>query len=712
VRDGNRGLSPVFRRALAILMIATTPTLAQAAPGADEDPYLWLEDVGGDKALDWVRAQNAKSQKELEAAPQFAPIRARALEVLDSKERIPFVVKRGDHLYNFWQDENNKRGLWRRTTLAEYRKPEPRWEVVLDLDKLAAEEKENWVWKGADCLAPKHERCMLSLSRGGADATVRREYDIAARAFVKDGFTLPEAKGNLTWKGPDTLYVATDFGSGSLTTSGYPRIVKEWQRGTALDKAKLVYEGKVTDTYVAPLTDRAQGVQRDFVLVVPMFFKGEVFQIDGDKLVKLDLPIDAKPRTVRESLFVQLRSAWTVGGSTFGQGSLLVIDYKRFMAGARDFAVLFEPSERRSLSSYSVTKNFVLVNELDNVRNRLYEWSRADGKWSRKEVPLPGFGTITAGALNDEDEPDDGGLTTDDYFLTETGFLTPPTLYLAKAGTTQREKLKALPAFFDAAPYTVEQFEARSRDGTMVPYFVVRAKAMKFDGTNPTLLYGYGGFEIVQMPSYSGTIGNAWLAHGGVFVQSNIRGGGEFGPRWHQAALKENRQKAFDDFAAIAEDLIARKITSPKHLGIYGGSNGGLLVGAVMLQRPELFRAVVCGVPLLDMKRYNQLLAGASWMAEYGNPDIPAEWDYISKYSPYQNVKAGTKLPRTFFFTSTRDDRVHPGHARKMMARMSEQGHDVLYYENIEGGHAASANNAQVAYRQALMYSFLLRELR
>jgi prolyl oligopeptidase len=712
VRDGNRGLSPVFRRALAILMIATTPTLAQAAPGADEDPYLWLEDVGGDKALDWVRAQNAKSQKELEAAPQFAPIRARALEVLDSKERIPFVVKRGDHLYNFWQDENNKRGLWRRTTLAEYRKPEPRWEVVLDLDKLAAEEKENWVWKGADCLAPKHERCMLSLSRGGADATVRREYDIAARAFVKDGFTLPEAKGNLTWKGPDTLYVATDFGSGSLTTSGYPRIVKEWQRGTALDKAKLVYEGKVTDTYVAPLTDRAQGVQRDFVLVVPMFFKGEVFQIDGDKLVKLDLPIDAKPRTVRESLFVQLRSAWTVGGSTFGQGSLLVIDYKRFMAGARDFAVLFEPSERRSLSSYSVTKNFVLVNELDNVRNRLYEWSRADGKWSRKEVPLPGFGTITAGALNDEDEPDDGGLTTDDYFLTETGFLTPPTLYLAKAGTTQREKLKALPAFFDAAPYTVEQFEARSRDGTMVPYFVVRATAMKFDGTNPTLLYGYGGFEIVQMPSYSGTIGNAWLANGGVFVQSNIRGGGEFGPRWHQAALKENRQKAFDDFAAIAEDLIARKITSPKHLGIYGGSNGGLLVGAVMLQRPELFRAVVCGVPLLDMKRYNQLLAGASWMAEYGNPDIPAEWDYISKYSPYQNVKAGTKLPRTFFFTSTRDDRVHPGHARKMMARMSEQGHDVLYYENIEGGHAASANNAQVAYRQALMYSFLLRELR
>jgi prolyl oligopeptidase len=700
------------RPLLAALLIASASAFAQTTSVQTEDPYLWLEDVGGDKALDWARAQNAKSQKELESSPQFAPIRAKALEVLDSKERIPFVVKRGDYLYNFWQDANNKRGLWRRTTLAEYRKPDTRWEVVLDVDKLAAEEKENWVWKGADCLAPRHERCMLSLSRGGADATVRREYDIATRSFVKGGFALPEAKGNLTWKGPDTLYVATDFGSGSLTTSGYPRMVKEWQRGTALDKAKLVYEGKVTDTYVAPLTDRAQGMQRDFVLVVPMFFKGEVFQIDGERLVKLDLPIDAKPRTMREWLFVQLRSAWTVGGKTFGQGSLLVIDYKRFMAGARDFTVLFEPSERRSLSSYSVTRNFVLVNELDNVRNRLYEWSRTGGKWSRREVPLPGFGTITAGALNEEDEPDDGGLTTDDYFLTETGFLTPPTLYLAKAGTTAREKLKALPAFFDAAPYTVEQFEAKSRDGTMIPYFVVRAKAMKFDGTNPTLLYGYGGFEIVQMPTYSGTIGNAWLANGGVFVQSNIRGGGEFGPRWHQAALKENRQKAFDDFIAIAEDLVARKITSPKHLAIYGGSNGGLLVGAVMLQRPELFKAVVCGVPLLDMKRYNQLLAGASWMAEYGNPDIPAEWAYISKYSPYQNVKAGTKLPRTFFFTSTRDDRVHPGHARKMMARMMEQGHDVLYYENIEGGHAASANNAQVAYRQALMYSFLLNELR
>ncbi len=700
--------SALFRLLAAALMTVSATAIAQAP----EDPYLWLEDVGSEKSLDWARAQNAISQKELEALPEFAPIRAKALEVLDSKERIPFVVKRGEFLYNFWQDENNKRGLWRRTTLDEYRKPGTRWETVLDLDKLASEENENWVWKGADCLAPKHERCMLSLSRGGADATVRREYDIATRSFVKNGFALPEAKNILTWKGPDTLLVATDFGPGTLTTSGYARMVKEWTRGSPLDQAALVYEGKVTDTYVAPITDRAQGVQRDFVLVVPMFFKGELFQLDKGKLVKLDLPIDAKPRTMREWLFVQLRSAWTTGGKTYPQGALLVIDYGRFMAGARDFSVLFEPSERRSLASYSVTKNFVLVNELDNVKSRLYEWSRASGAWTRKEVPLPGLGTVTAGALTEDEEPDDSGITTDDYFLTHTGFLTPPTLYLAKAGAKDREKLKALPAFFDPAPYTVEQFEAKSRDGTMIPYFVLRAKAMKFDGTNPTLLYGYGGFEISNLPTYSGTIGNAWLANGGVFVQSNIRGGGEFGPRWHQAALKENRQKAFDDFAAIAEDLIARKITSPKHLAMYGGSNGGLLVGAVMLQRPELFKAVVCGVPLLDMKRYNQLLAGASWMAEYGNPDIPAEWEYISKYSPYQNVKAGMKLPRTFFFTSTRDDRVHPAHARKMMARMAEQGHDALYYENIEGGHAASANNPQVAYRQALMYSFLLKELR
>ena len=672
-----------------------------------EDPYLWLEDVMGDKAISWVKQQNAKSQKALEAAPPFAAIRDKTLEVLNSRARIPAIVKRGEWVYNFWQDEKSARGVWRRTSMGEYRKAEPMWEAVLDLDQLAREEKENWIWKGATCLYPTYDRCLLSLSRGGADATVIREFDVLRKAFVGGGFELKEAKGSASWIDRNTVFVQTNFGPGSLTKSGYPRVVKEWKRSTKLESAMTVFEGTDADISISGFQSEQKGfATRQFVRRGVTFFTTEIFLREGGKLIKLDVPPDAQVSIARDCLWLRLKSAWTVGGKSYAQGSLIAINFERFMKGERDFDVLFEPTERKSLAGWALTKNHLVLNELDNVKNSVWEYRLANGKWVRESnIKLSGTMSITAVDADDSD----------DYFVTGTGYLTPSTLWLRTAGKStvenQAHTLKSLPAFFDATSYKVEQFEVASKDGEKIPYSVVMNKNTVFNGRNPTLLYGYGGFEISQMPTYSATVGNAWLSNGGVYVVANIRGGGEFGPRWHQAGLKANRQKVFDDFIAVAEELIARKITTPRHLAIYGGSNGGLLVGAVAVQRPELFRAVLCVVPLLDMKRYDKLHAGASWVAEYGNPDDPKEWEFISKYSPYQNVKAGVKYPKFLFITSTRDDRVHPAHARKMMARMIEQGHDVMYYENIEGGHPAYANNQQLAYRTALQYSFLLNEL-
>jgi len=672
---------------------------------AQNDPNLWLEDIMGDKAIAWVKEQNAKTQKELEAHPQFGTIRDKVLEVVNSRERIPMVQKRGDYFYNFWQDRSNVRGIWRRTTMAEYKKADPKWETVLDLDALAKEEKDNWVWRGSTCLFPDYNKCMLSLSRGGADAVVIREWDMATKSFVKDGFQLKEAKGSVGWIDANTLFVQTDFGLGSQTKSGYARIVKTWTRNTPIDAAKTLYEGTADDISVSAFqVEQKSYPTRQFLRRGVTFFTSETYFIEGNELTKIDIPADANFSYFRDWMAVRLKSDWTVGAATYKQGSLIAIPFVEFMKGGRKFDVLFVGNEGKSLTGFAATKNFILINELDNVKNRLVELSYKNGKWQRRAVAMPGLGTVNVGAIDNDES--------DEYFMTLTDYLTPSTLMLAHAGTDKRERLKSLPAFFDASPYKVEQYTVASKDGEKIPYFVIKRKDIKFDAKNPTLLYGYGGFEVSQLPSYLGNIGNGWLAQGGVYVVANIRGGGEFGPRWHQAGLKANRQKVFDDFIAVAEDLIAKKITSPRHLGISGGSNGGLLVGAVMVQRPDLFRAVLCTVPLLDMQRYHKLLAGASWVAEYGNPDIAAEWEYISKYSPYQNVKASVKMPRVLFVTSTRDDRVHPGHARKMMAKMKEQGHDVVYYENIEGGHAGSANNQQLAYRTALQYAFLLGELK
>ena len=695
-------------RFLALAMLSIPPLSAATTPATPppDDPYLWLEDVEGAKPLEWVEAQNKVSLAELTAAPGYQALYDRLLAINDSRARIPAVVKRGAFYYNFWQDKTNPRGLWRRTTPEDYRNENPKWETVLDLDALARDEKQNWVWSAPVPLYPNYDRYLLRLSRGGGDATVVREFDLATKTFVKaQPFDLPEGKNSVTWLDRDTLFVGTNFGPGALTDSGYPRTVKLWRRGTALADAPLVFAGEATDVAVNGYVTNEPGYHREFIRRAITFYTSETYLHEAGKLTKLELPLDAQPGTYRDQITVELRSAWTTEGRTYPAGALLAMNYARFLKGERDFAFLFTPGPRTSLVGTSDTRNHLIVNELDNVRNRLYTLTlRADGGWQRTPLAAPAFGTVSANAV-DSDE-------SDEFFLSVTDFLTPSTLAIGTIGHDARTVLKQLPGFFDKTGLAITQHEALSKDGTRVPYFQVARENLALDGKNPTLLYGYGGFEVSMTPSYSGGIGAAWLEQGGVYILANIRGGGEFGPGWHQAALKPNRQRAYDDFAAIAEDLIARKVTSPAHLGIQGGSNGGLLMGVMLTQRPELFGAVVCQVPLLDMKRYHLLLAGASWMGEYGNPDVPAEWDYISRYSPYQKAVAWKKYPRTLLMTSTRDDRVHPGHARKMAAKLADQGHDVLYYENTEGGHGGAANNAQRARMTALAFTFLLKQLK
>ena len=696
------------------LWIFSVNTMAQAPsnPGreepAAEDPYEWLEEVLGDKALEWVKARNAIVQNRMEREESFEKLRSDLLEILDSNARIPFVSKRGEYYYNFWRDKTNERGLWRRTTLEEYRKAEPKWEVVLDLDALGKTENENWVWKGASLLRPDYQRALITLSRGGADANITREFDLKTRSFVADGFELPESKGSVSWIDIDHLFVSTDFGDGSMTDSGYPRMAKLWKRGTPIEQAKLVYEGKQEDMSVGAVHDDSPGFERNFVTRNIAFYNDELFLVkDSGELVKIDAPNTASKSVFKQYLLLELREAWTLGTKTYPAGSLLVSDFDRFLRGERAFEVLFEPSANTALSSVTTTKDHVVINVLEDVKNRLYVLTPSNTEspaaWRREPlVGAPAFGTVNVTAVDSDDS--------NDYFMTSTDYLTPTTLSIGTIGKVP-EELKRLPHFFDSVGMQISQHFATSSDGTKVPYFMVAKKDVNLDGKNPTLLYGYGGFEISLQPNYSATVGRAWLTQGGVYVVANIRGGGEYGPRWHQAALKENRLRAYEDFAAVAKDLVARGVTSKQRLGIQGGSNGGLLVGNMITLYPELFEAGVCQVPLLDMKRYNKLLAGASWMAEYGNPDYPDQWAYIRKFSPYQNVQPSVAYPKVLFTTSTRDDRVHPGHARKMMAKMESQGHAVWYYENIEGGHGGAANNKQSAFMQALAYTFLKQEL-
>jgi prolyl oligopeptidase len=671
------------------------------------DPYLWLEEVTGERALDFARAHNDVVMARFASSDRFTELEGRILEMLDTDTKIAYPLRRGRWLYNFWRDAEHPRGLWRRTTFAEYAKESPDWEVLIDLDALATAEDENWVWGGAGVLRPEQSRALISLSRGGADAKVVREFDLERREFIDPedgGFHLPEAKSQISWIDIDSVYVGTDFGPESLTDSGYPRIAKRWRRGTPLAEAETVFEGEAGDVVVSAGYDRTPGYERHYVGRATDFFNEEVYLLEDDgSLRHLDVPADASESWYKDWLLIRLKSPWEVGGASYPAGALLAIDFVRFLSGARKFEVIFTPDAHTSLHGYGWTENHLLLITLEDVQTKLYVLTPGTDGWRREPLAdTPPMATTSVMNL----DPLEGG---DEFMLTTSGFTNPATL-LASAVGGQTEQLEQEPGFFDAAGIETEQFFAKSEDGTMVPYFVIRHRDRK--GTpGPTVMSGYGGFEVSRTPAYSGASGMGWLERGGTWVMTNIRGGGEYGPEWHTSVQKANRHKVYEDFAAIAKDLVARGITTADQLGAVGGSNGGLLMGVMLTRYPELFGAIVCQVPLLDMKRYHLLLAGASWVAEYGDPDKPEEWEYISKYSPYQNARAEVVYPPILLTTSTRDDRVHPGHARKMAALMEVQGHTFWYHENIEGGHGGAADNKQSAFQAGLIYEFFTQML-
>jgi len=663
-----------------------------------DDPYLWLEEVSGSEALDWVRARNEPTLAELCDA-QFERMRIEALEVLDTDARIPYVRRRGEYLYDFWRDATNPRGLWRRTTLDSYRTDSPDWEVLIDVDELGRGDGQKWVWAGASVIEPEHTLALINLSPGGSDAVVVREFDMLTREFVADGFELPEAKSEVGWDDPDTVLVGTDFGPDSLTESGYPRILKRWRRRTPLTDAATIFEGSRTDVSAGGSTDRTPGFERTFVGRSIDFWNRQRYQLRGSELISIDVPTDASSLSIhREWLLIDLRTDWSVGANTYRAGSLLAANYDEFIAGTRELQVIFEPDEHTCLHQYAWTRDRLLLVTLADVASRVEIVS--PGTWRRE--PISGIPPATNTVIVAADD------TGDEFFLDSSGFDTPSRL-LRGTDAGPLEQIKSAPAFFDAETLDVRQYFATSKDGTSIPYFVVRSRDAS--GPGPTLLGGYGGFETSLTPGYSGVLGRLWLARGGTYAMANIRGGGEYGPGWHTQAMREGRHKVAEDFATVADDLVNRGITTVEQLGAQGGSNGGLLMGIMLTKYPEKFGALVCDVPLLDMKRYHLLLAGASWVAEYGDPDNPDDWAFISEYSPYQNISTGHNYPPVLMTTSTRDDRVHPGHARKMTAALEAAGQRAWYYENIEGGHAGAADNEQIAFKSALGYSFLWRML-
>ena len=660
----------------------------------DSDPYLWLEDVTGEAALGWVRRHNEPTLAEL-CDGRFEEFREQALDVLDTDARIPYVVRRGDHLYNFWRDAEHPRGVWRRTTLEQYRSESPDWDVLIDVDALAAQEDENWVWAGANVIEPDFSLALISLSRGGADAAVEREFDMATREFVADGFVVPEAKTAIDWEDPDTVLIGTDFGDGSLTDSGYPRLVKRWRRGRPLSDAELLFSGSHVDVSVAASVDRTPGFERTLVHRSIDFFNSDVYELRRGEFIRIDAPTDATVSIHRQWLLIELRSDWYTATTHYRAGSLLAADYDEFISGTAQLHVVFEPDEHTCLHHYAWTRDRLVVVTLADVASRVEVVTPGD--W--RAEPVTGLPENTNTVIVAADHAGD------EVFLDSSGFDRPSRLMRGTAGG-ELEQIKSAPQFFDADDLTVAQHFAISEDGTQVPYFVVGHGA---DGPGPSLLGGYGGFEVSRTPAYDGVMGRLWLARGGTYALANIRGGGEYGPTWHTQATREGRHKVAEDFAAVAQDLVDRGITTVAQLGAAGGSNGGLLMGIMLTQYPELFGALVCSVPLLDMRRFHLLLAGASWVAEYGNPDDPADWEFIEKFSPYHHVSADRHYPPLLITTSTRDDRVHPGHARKMAAALQAAGHHVRYYENIEGGHAGAADNKQAAFKSALMFEFLWR---
>ena len=701
------GAEPVIPPPPAPVAVSAPPPKAPPPPVVKNEDFLYLEEVNGERALAFARAHDAVSEKALTGDPGFRALEERLFAIYSSKERIPSPQIQHDSLRNFWTDAEHPRGLWRQTTFADYKKPKPTWTTLIDVDALGKAENESYVFHGAGCLHPLKKKCLVSLSRGGGDASIVREYDVDKRAFVDGGFVLPEAKSRVNWKDENTIYVGTDFGPGSMTQSGYPRISKEWKRGTPLSAATTVFEVKDSDISGTCYRDFGHGRKRDVCERRIDFERTEVSLLRDGKLVRLDKPEDADAEIWDDELIVRLRSEWIVGSPpvAHAKGTLLAAKLDSYLRGDRDFQVLFEPTPRSSLHGWTGTKTRLFVNALTDVKNELTTFTRRPGDASKtrwKKAPVKeSTSAIGVGAF----DPD----RTDDVWLWLEDFTVPASLVLFDPASGKREPIKQNPSFYDAANVEVTQHFATSKDGTRVPYFEVAKKDRK--GPVPTLVNAYGGFEISLSPGYTASEGAAWVERGGVFVQANLRGGGEYGPAWHEAAMRDKRQNAYDDLAAVSEDLVRRGVATSKTLGIVGASNGGLLTSVLLTQRPELFGAIVSKVPLTDMLRFHKLLAGASWMSEYGDPDKAEDRAYLAKFSPFHNVKAGAPYPPMFFTTSTKDDRVHPGHARKMVAKLEALGHVPLYYENIEGGHGGAADIKQRAYVNALVYTFLASRL-
>ena len=695
----------MIRFVACAMMLAVFVGAAPSTQGSD--PFLWLESVHGTRAISWVKAENAKTQSVLEKDPDFASVYASALKLNEAKDRIPMPTSIGNQIYNFWQDDRHVRGIWRRTTTADYARPVPDWKIVLDLDALAKAENANWVWEGANCVWPVERRCLVSLSDGGEDAVTVREFDLATRTFVKDGFVLPRGKQNADWEDADTIIATREWAPGELTTSGYPYIVKRVRRGEPLTKAVEVFRASPRDVGAFPFVLRdSQGHRAIFIDRNISTFTTEHYLLTPDGPHKLNMPLKTTVSgLIANRLLITLAEDWKVNGTTFPRASLVAVDLGAATSDPSHLkpSLVYTPGSRESLDNAVTTRSHVIVTTYENVRGRAFVYSPASqGTWTKRRLDLPDNSSIVVTDTN---------LHNDNAFLLATSFLTPPTLWRADASTGSHAIVKASPARFDASRDVVEQREATSKDGTQIPYFIVHPKNMTYDGSNPTLLTAYGGFQISSTPYYSATTGKLWLERGGVFALANIRGGGEFGPAWHEAGLTVHRQRIYDDFAAVATDLIDTKVTSPRRLGIRGGSNGGLLMGVEFTQRPELYEAVSIEVPLLDMLRYEKIQAGASWVGEYGSVSNPQQRAFLAKISPYNNLRAGVRYPEPLIWTTTKDDRVGPQHARKFAAKLSALGDPYFYYEVIEGGHGSGANLKESAHTSALEMTYFIRKL-
>jgi prolyl oligopeptidase len=690
---------------------ADTPqtTIAKPLPNAtdDTDPFLWLEQVHGERAMAWVKAENAKTAAALESDPNYQSFYAEAKTIVESNDRIPFPNTIGGEIYNFWRDKTHVRGIWRRTSTQSYAAAKPAWTTVLDLDALAKSERANWVWEGSDCELPDEHRCLIQLSDGGEDAQTVREFDVTTQRFVTNGFVLTHGKQSVAWESADTLLVAREWKSGELTASGYPYIIKRLSRGQPLASATELFRGSKTDVGVNPVVlHDGSGRQITIIERDVTFFTAEYYLVAGDKVRRLDLPEKINlAGLVSGRLVLTLNEDWTVGGSTFPAGSLVAIDLASIEADPSHLrpVLVYTPGQRESIDTVQPTKNRLLVASYLNVRGRALVFTPgSDGSWTKQTLDLPDNSSIGL---------DDANIRNDTAYVDATSFLTPTTLYAVDASTGSVSPVKAQPAQFDASNDVVEQHEATSKDGTQIPYFIVHPKSMVYDGSNPTVLYAYGGFQISETPFYNAETGKLWLERGGVFVLANIRGGGEFGPAWHDAGLKTHRQRIYDDFYAVAADLVARKVTTPRHLGIQGGSNGGLLMGVEFTQHPEMWNAVDIQVPLLDMLRFEKIEAGASWVGEYGSVSVPEERAFLASISPYQNIKVGVAYPEPLVWTTTKDDRVGPEHARKFAAKLAAMDVRYLFFEVIEGGHAAGANLSERAHTNALEWTYFTQKL-